>query len=333
MCNYAEAYILVDGTIRAEAERSPLAAPLADIDNARLTLKNCAPFTKCNLKINDEHVDTAKKFDIAMPMYNLIEYSDNYQNSSATIYQYKRDEPPDDIANNLTQNNSTSFDYKIKLIGNPEVANNIARRNVKIVVPLKYLSNFFRSLEIPLINCKIKLNLTWKKECILSNQRGDVVFIFNDIKLYVPVVTLSKEDNKNFIEHQNKGFQRSIYWNEYKTKEISEDADANVFKYINLDPSFQSVNRLFVMAYSREPGQRDRNSQQKYYLPRIDLKKYNVIIDGRDFYDNPIESDIEKYSELKKVMIGKGEDYTTGSLLDFNYFDKHYKLVAADLPK
>ena len=77
-----------------------------------------------------------------MPMYNLIEYSDNYQDSSATLYQYKRDEPPDDIANNLTQNNSTSFDYKIKLLGNPEVANNVAKRNVKIVVPLKYLVTF-----------------------------------------------------------------------------------------------------------------------------------------------------------------------------------------------
>ena len=77
-----------------------------------------------------------------MPMYNLIEYSDNYQDSSATLYQYKRDEPPDDIANNLTQNNSTSFDYKIKLLGNTEVANNVARRNLKIVVPLKYLVTF-----------------------------------------------------------------------------------------------------------------------------------------------------------------------------------------------
>ena len=163
LCYYAEAYILIEGTIRADAEGAPPAAPLADNDNAKLTLKNCAPFTKCNLEINDEHVDTAKNLDIAMPMYNLIEYSDNYQDSSATLYQYKRDEPPDDIANNLTQNNSTSFDYKIKLLGNPEVANNIARRNVKIVVPLKYLSNFFRSLEMPLINCKIKLNLTWKK--------------------------------------------------------------------------------------------------------------------------------------------------------------------------
>ena len=115
---------------------------------------------------------------------------------------------------------------------------------------------------------------------------------------------MSKEDNKDFIEQQNKGFQRSIYWNEYKTKEMGENGDANAVKHISLDPSFQGVNRLFIMAYSRAAGQPGRNSQQKYYLPRIDFKKYNVIIDGRNFYDNPIESDIEKYRELKKVMIG-----------------------------
>ena len=90
MCGYAEAYILVDGTIRADAEAPPLAVP-ANIANARLALKNCAPFTKCNLEINDEHVDTAENLDIAMPMYNSIEYSDNYQDLSATLYQYKRD--------------------------------------------------------------------------------------------------------------------------------------------------------------------------------------------------------------------------------------------------
>ena len=231
----------------------------------------------------------------------------------------------------MTQDNSRFFDYKVKLLGNPVVANIISRLNVKIVVPLKYLSNFFRSLEMPLINCKVNLNLTWKRECVLSNQAGDAVFIINDTKLYIPVVTLSKEDSKDFIVQQNKGFQRSIYWNEYKTKEQNEDANNNVFKYINLDHSFQGVNRFFVMAYSRAANEPDRNSQQKYYLPRIDLNKYNVIIDGRNFYDNPVESNIEKYRELKKVMIGKGEDYTTRSLLDYNYFNKHYELVAVDL--
>ena len=327
LCDYAEAYILVDGTIRA-----------ANAVNAtRLALKNCAPFTKCNLEINNEHVDTAENLDIVMCMYNLIEYSDNYQESSATLYQYKRDEPPDNNVN-LTADNSTSFKYKVNLLGDIAAADpdnaRVGRLNVKIVVTLKYLSNFFRSLEIPLINCKIKLNLTWKKECVLSTAGDDAVFIINDTKLYVPVVTLSKEDNKDFNEQQNKGFQRSFYWNEYKTKEQTENAAANAIKYINLDPSFQGVNRLFLIAYSRaDNNQATRNDQQKYYLPRIDFKKYNVIIDGRNFYDNPIESDIEKYRKLKKVMIGKGEDYTTGSLLDYDYVKNNYKLVAVDLSK
>ena len=324
LCDYAEAYILVDGTIRGTGGNN----------NARLALKNCAPFTKCNLEFNDEHIDTAENLDIKMPMYNLIEYSDNYQDSSATLYQYKRDEPPEANAiNDLTTNASSSFKYKVELLGNPVLHENMAKRSVKVVVPLKYLSNFFSSREVPLINCSIKLNLTWKKEFVLSTDAGDAVFIINDTKMYVPVVTLSKEDNKDFIEQQNKGFQRSIYWSEYKTKEINEDADANVFKYINLDPSFQGVRRLFVMAYNRVDGQAIRNGGRKYYLPRISLNKYNVIIDGRNFNDNPIESDIEKYRELKQVMIGKGEDDTTGSLLDFNYFNKHYKLIAVDLSK
>ena len=129
LCDYAEAYILVDGTIRAAA---------ADA-NTRLALKNCAPFTKCNLEINNEHVDLAENLDIVMPMYNLIEYSVNYQNSSATLYQYKRDEPPEnDTAADLTDDNSNSLKYKISLLGNLVVADNIARRSVKIVVPLKY---------------------------------------------------------------------------------------------------------------------------------------------------------------------------------------------------
>ena len=306
LCDYAEAYILVDGTIRGTGGDN----------NTRLALKNCAPFTKCNLEINDEHIDTAENLDIVMPMYNLIEYSDNYQDSSATLYQYKRDEPPEANAiDNLTVDNSNSFKYKVSLLGNPVVADNIAKRSVKVVVPLKYLSNFFRSLEMPLINCKIKLNLTWKKECVLSTDAGYAVFIINDTKMYVPVVTLSKEDAKDFIEQQNKGFQRSIYWNEYKTIEINENSDANEFKYINLDPSFEDVNRLFVTAYNRVDGQSNRDDQRKYYLPRIDLNKYNVIIDGRNFNDNPIESDFNLI------------------LLDFNYFKKHYKLVAVDLSK
>ena len=99
--------------------------------NTRLVLKNCAPFTKCNLEINDEHIDTAENLDIVMPMYDLIEYSDNYQDSSATLYQYKQDEPPEAHAvADLTANNSSSFKCKINLLGDPVHAGSIARRNV-----------------------------------------------------------------------------------------------------------------------------------------------------------------------------------------------------------
>ena len=151
MWDYAEAYILADGIIRATNA----------VNATRLALTNCAPFTKCNLEINDEHVNTAENLDIVMPMYNLIEYSDNYQDSSATLYQYKRDEPPeDDAVADLKADNSGSLRYKIKLLDNvTEVAGDasgVRRLNAKVAVPLKYLSNFFRSLEMPLVNCKIK---------------------------------------------------------------------------------------------------------------------------------------------------------------------------------
>ena len=138
MCDYADAYILVYSTIREEPAVAVSPAVAQNLADARLALKNCAPFTKFNLEINDEHVDTVENLDIIIPMYNLTEYSDNYQDSSATLYQYKRDEPPAILANNLAVNNSSSFKYKVNLLGNPVAADNIARLNVKIVVPLKY---------------------------------------------------------------------------------------------------------------------------------------------------------------------------------------------------
>ena len=139
LCDYAEAYVLVDGTIRATNA----------VNATRLALKNCTPFTKCNLEINDEHVDTAENLDIVMPMYNLIEYSDNYQDSSATLYQYKRDELPEaDAVADLTADNSDSLKYRIKLLGKvTEVAGDAAsvrKLNVKVVGQLKYLSDWKR---------------------------------------------------------------------------------------------------------------------------------------------------------------------------------------------
>ena len=367
LCDYSDAYILVTGIIQTVGGDA----------NTKLALKNCAPCRKCILHVNDEYVEKADTLDVAMPMYNLIEYSDNYSDSSATLYQFKRDEPADDndtfnaAGNGPDDFNSDSFKYKFNITGtrnevqaqagppapacslsNTEaqaaIAGNVVAgrvtNNVNIVVPLKYLSNFFRSLEMPLINCKIHLELDWSKNCILSNLAlpappalpvaDNSKFIIRDTKLYIPVVTLSKEDNKDFIEQQSKGFQRSIYWKEYLIKESNEAAPVNnTYKTFNVDPSFQGVNRLFVMAFNSAANNATRNSYERYYLPRVGIKDCNAIIDGRSFYDNNINSDVEKYTELKKVMIGKGEDYNTGSLLDYDYFKKNYKLVAIDLSK
>ena len=129
-----------------------------------MAFKNCAPFRTCDVTINDEHVEKDEDLDIVMPMYNLLEYSDNYQDSTGSLYQFKRDEPPDDNAN--VANNTSSLVYKSKLISGTD-DNSV--NNVKLVVPLKYVSCLFRSLEMPLVNCKINLELTWHKDCIISS--------------------------------------------------------------------------------------------------------------------------------------------------------------------
>ena len=142
------------------------AADTGDITLAAITqvvFKNCAPFEKCRTEINETFVDETDFTNITMPMYNLIEYSDNYSDTSGSLWQFKRDE----ITNNadVSNNNAPSFKYKANLIGNTE--NNGIKNGVKIVVPLKYLSNFWISLEMPLINCKVELSLKWIENCVL----------------------------------------------------------------------------------------------------------------------------------------------------------------------
>ena len=263
-------------------------------------------------------------------MYNLLEYSDNYEESSGSLYQFKRDEAPKNNGDVIVDN-SSSFKYKSNLLGNED-------NNVKIVVPLQYLSNFFRSLEIPLINCKIHLELSWTKDCVLSSVDNDpkTSFKITSAKLYVPIVTLSTKDNVDLTKQLNQGFKRSVYWNEYNSKIETKDADNNNVTRFPLDASFQGVNRLFVLAFNNvnnDAIEVKRNSYRKYFLPRVDITKYNVLIDGRDFYDQPISDQIRKYDEVKKVATGKGDDYTTGCLLDYKYFKENYQLIAVDLSK
>ena len=308
----------------------------------------CAPFRTCDVTINDQHAEKAEDLDIVMPMCNLLEYSDNYQDSAGSLYQFKRDEPPDNNAN--IGNPTTSLVYKSKLIQGTDV-NNV--NNVKLVVPLTYVSNFFRSLEMPLVNCKIDLELTWHKDCMISSANaaaGQVVsFMIANTKLYVPVVTLSTKDNNNLTKQLNDGFKRSIYWNQYVSKPFPETPHKKTgITRFALDATFQGGNRLFVLAFedtladeaADAPAPRNlvanrvkRDSYRKYFVPRVDITSYNVLIDGRNFYDQPINDSIRKYDKIRKIATGKGDNYEPGCSLDYDYFQKNYQLIATDLSK
>ena len=183
-----------------------------------------------------------------MPMYNLIEYSDNYADSSGSLLQFKRDELSQTgvINPNVSVTNSSSFKYKTSILGNPNDTEVL--RNEKIVVPLKYLSNFSRSLEMSLINCKIHLELNWSKNCVTSTI-AETTFKITNTKFNVPIVTFSTEDNLNLTKELNEGFKGSVYWNEYKSKIETKEVYDQTLSRFPLGASFQGVNRLFVLAF------------------------------------------------------------------------------------
>ena len=157
LCDYADAYIFVKGTITIAGSGNDDAAKQADERHKGITFKNYAPFTKCISRIHNTDIDNAQDIDIVMPMYNLIEYSDNYSKTSGSLWQYYKDDPNADIAN------SESFKSKVKIT--EKTPNDGNTKDVEIIVPLKYLSNFWRTLEMLLINCEVNLILTLSKDC------------------------------------------------------------------------------------------------------------------------------------------------------------------------
>ena len=209
LCDYADAYILVKGTTTITGAGDDNAAKRLDERNKGVIFKNWAPFTKCISRINNTDIDNAQDIDIVMPMYNLIEYSDNYSKTSGSLWQYYEDDPND----NITQ--SESFKSKTKITGKTAAADNT--KDVEIIVPLKYLSNFWRALEMPLINCEVNLILTWSKDCAISSSTGETKFAITETKLYVSVVTLSTEDNAKLLQQLKYGFKKTIGTNMNRT--------------------------------------------------------------------------------------------------------------------
>ena len=259
LCHYSDAYILVKGKITITEAGADTAARHADERDKGVAFKNCAPFTNCISEINNTQVDNAKDIDIIMPMYNLIESSDNYAKTSGSLWQYFRDELDDNLED------SESFKSKIKITR--KTPNNDNEKDVEIMVPLKLLSNFWRTLEMPLINCEVNLILTWSSTCVITDSTDAGIFEITDTRLYVPVVTLSRQENAKLLEQLKSGFKRVINWNKYISKPELLAQNPNLNHLV--ESSFQGVNRFFVLAFENDA---QRTSHSKYYLPNVEIK-------------------------------------------------------------
>ena len=362
LCDYSDAYILVKGTVTVRALGvDNNANNIRHKRNRPVILKNNPPFVSCITRINGELIEDADNLDIVMSMYNLLEYSKNYRKTIGSLYNYYRDElsdnAHDDNFGNIKVVNSNTFKYKNKIIGNtydvdaripnPDGAGKIdnpiynvnknGMQEVELAILLKYLGNFWIALNIPLISCEVSLELKWDKNCVITSlEQRDIgggnnaptgaTLSITDCKLYVPVVTLSKDDGTKSLTNLKSGFKREIIWNKYRSQMTTEAINNNL--NILIDPTFTNVNRLFVLAYQTA---NDRQSFSQFYLPKVMVKDFNVIIDKLAFFDLSIKTEEEAYEKI--IDISRNNEYTTGNLLDYDYFKKYYKSIAIDLSK
>ena len=254
-----------------------------------------------------------------MSMYNLLVYSENYRKTIGSLHNYYRDELSDDADDNNFDNikvvNSNTFKYKNKITGNTYNVdagaqgydvNKNGTQEVELAIPLKYLGNFWRALNIPLISCEVSLELKWDKNCIITSlEQRDIgggnrdnaltgaTLAINHCKLYVPAVTLSKDDKIKLLTNLKSGFQGEIIWNKCRSQMTTEAINNNL--NILIDPIFTNANRLFVLAYQTAD---DRQSFSQFYLPNVMVKDHNVIIDKLAFFDLTIKL---KKKHMKKL--------------------------------
>ena len=225
-------------------------------------------------------------------------------------------------------NATDSFNFKAKVTGKTD--NNGRIDDVEIMVPSKYLSNFWRTLEMPLINGEDNLILTWSTNCVIiytnaANQNP--TFEITETKLYVPVPTLSMQDNAKLIRQLKSDFKRTINWNKYISKPKLLTRNPNLNHLVEL--SFQGVNRPFVLAFESDA----QRSSNKRYLLNLEIKDCNVMIDGKNLFDQPVKNNKITYENIRKIATGQGHDYTAGRLLDFTYFKENHKVIAIYLSK
>ena len=172
---------------------------------------------------------------------------------------------------------------------------------------------------MPLINCEINLILKWSENCVISSATGETKFALTDTKPSVLVAILSTQDNAKLLEQLRSGFRRTAEWNKYQLKIPTERQ--NQYLDFLIDSSFRGVNGLFVLSFEND---KDRKVHTGYYLPKVEIKYYNVMIDGENFFDQPVKSNMRTYDNIGKISKGQKYDYTTGCLLDYPYFKENY---------
>ena len=360
LCDFKDAYVVVTGKITAKN-------PGIDdnVYNRKVSLKNAVPFFSCTLKVNSQLIEDAQDLDFVMPMYNLLYYSKGFGKTTGSFWNYYPDMPKSGHDNNASLRqiiiypikDSESFNYKPKLIGNvtgvadPADDDVIEREleDIKFVAPLKNLSNFMFNLDFLLINSEIELILKWTEDCVLTekatrefraaedgppaldgvpaiNRPKDLKFSVTDSKLYVPVVTLQTEYQNQLYKELKTGISVDFTWSNNRSQMINQTATNNL-KFL-IDPTFTNVNRSFVLAF---PNEEERRSFSKYYTPTVEIKDYNVIIDGEPFYEIPIKNKEETYKAIIELI--RNDLLRTRNEFNFEYFCEHYKLIAIDLSK
>ena len=229
------------------------------------------------------------------------------------MYNYYRDELSDDADKNQFNNikvvNSNTFKHKNKIIDN---TNNAGTKDIELAIPLKCLGNFWEALNIPLISCEVSLELKWDKNCVITsleqraiagpnppardNAPTGATLAITNCKLYVPVVTLSKDDEIKLLTNLKSGFKREIIWNKYRSQITTKAINNNL--NILADPTFTNINRLFVLSYAIDDNNYNRQLYSQFYLPKVMVKDYNVIIDKLVFLDLPIKTEEQAYEKI-----------------------------------
>ena len=292
LCDFNDAYIVGPGKITATNPGND-----NHVYNRKVALKNYALFFNCVLKINNQLIEDAQDLDVVMPMYNLLYYSKNFRKTTGSFWNYYPDMPNSGYNDNNNERtrifylikNSENFNYKTKLVGN--LGDN-----------LPVVNNLVKAEKI----VKLKFNIT-------------------DCKLYVPIVTLQTEYQKQLYEELKTGITIDFTWSKYRSQVIYQTATNNL-NYL-IDPTYKNVNKLFILAFEKEE---DKKSFSEYYTRTIEIKDYNVILDGtKPFYEIPIKNKEETYKAITELI--RDGIFRTGNEFSYEYFCTHYKVISIDL--